>query len=105
MSASGTIESIKRQMQNMKTAKEDAFDRAEKADIKVAELLERREKQEEEKGVTVKRISQLEGIIVDLNAELTTANEKLESATKFAVHVIIKSKLNLKVNNLIIITN
>ena len=37
MSASGTIESIKRQMQNMKTAKEDAFDRAEKADIKVAD--------------------------------------------------------------------
>ena len=91
MSASGTIESIKRQMQNMKTAKEDAFDRAEKADAKVNELLERREKQEEEKGVTVKRIAQLEGIIVDLNAELTTANEKLESATKFAVHVIIKS--------------
>jgi len=86
MSASGTIESIKRQLQNMKTAKEDAYDRTEKIDIKVAELLERREQQEEEKGVTVKRISQLESIIVELNAELTTANAKLESATKFAVH-------------------
>lgn len=44
MSAGNTIESIKRQLQNMKTAKEDAFDRAEKAETKVAELLERRAK-------------------------------------------------------------
>ena len=44
MSASNTIESIKRQLQNQKTAKEDAFDRAEKADAKVNELLERRAK-------------------------------------------------------------
>lgn len=96
MSASGTIESIKRQLQNMKTAKEDAYDRTEKIDLKVAELLERREQQEEEKGVTVKRISQLEGIVVDLNAELTAANVKLESATKFAVHVIISNQTYLK---------
>ena len=42
--ASNTIESIKRQLQNMKTQKEDAFDRAEKADAKLAELLDRRSK-------------------------------------------------------------
>jgi len=42
--ASNTIESIKRQLQNMKTQKEDAFDRAEKADVKLAELLDRRSK-------------------------------------------------------------
>lgn len=42
MAASNTIESIKRQMQNMKTAKEDAFDRYEKAEQKVIVLLERK---------------------------------------------------------------
>jgi len=86
MSASNTIESIKRQLQNQKTAKEDAFDRAEKADAKVNELLERRAKQDEEKDATVKRIAQLEAIVIDLNNDLKSAHEKLESATKFAVN-------------------
>jgi len=84
--ANNTIESIKRQLQNMKTQKEDAFDRAEKADLKLAELLDRRSKQDEEKAGTIKRIAQLETIIVEINAELSTANEKLESASKFATN-------------------
>ena len=41
MAASNTIESIKRQMQNMKTSKEDAIDRLEKADQKLQVLLDR----------------------------------------------------------------
>jgi len=85
MSASNTIESMKRQLQNMKTHKEDAFDRAEKADLKVAGLLERREQQDKEKGDTLKRISQLEQIVSELNSELTTKREKLLAAEKFAV--------------------
>jgi len=85
MAASNTIESIKRQLQNMKTQKEDAFDRAEKAEAKVAELLERREKQDEEKAGTVKRIQQLERDITDVNRDLDNSREKLEVAAKFAV--------------------
>jgi len=85
MAASNTIESIKRQLQNMKTQKEDAFDRAEKAEAKVAELLERREKQDEEKAGTVKRIQQLERDITDVNRDLDNSKEKLEVAAKFAV--------------------
>lgn len=42
MTASNTVESIKRQMQNMKTAKEDALDRYEKAEQKMLTLLERK---------------------------------------------------------------
>ena len=44
--------------------------------------------QDEEKAGTLKRIAQLETIIVEINAELSTANEKLESASKFATNVI-----------------
>jgi len=84
--ASNTIESIKRQLQNMKTQKEDAFDRAEKADVKLAELLDRRSKQQEEKSGTLKRIAQLDQIIVEINSDLTAANEKLERASKFATN-------------------
>jgi len=72
-------------LQNMKTQKEDAFDRAEKAEAKVAELLERREKQDEEKAGTVKRIQQLERDITDVNRDLDNSKEKLEVAAKFAV--------------------
>jgi tropomyosin 1 len=82
--ASNTIESIKRQLQTMKGHKEDAFDRAEKADAKVAVLLERREQQQKEKGDTLKRISQLEAIIIETTSALTTSHEKLQSAEKFA---------------------
>ena len=39
-----TIESIKRQMQNMKSQKEDAFDRAEKAEQKTSVLLDKQSK-------------------------------------------------------------
>ena len=39
--STSTIESIKRQMQNMKTAKEDALDRTEKAEQKLVVLLEK----------------------------------------------------------------
>jgi len=85
MTASNTIESMKRQLQNMKTHKEDAFDRAEKADLKVAGLLERREQQDKEKSDTLKRISQLEQIVGELNADLTSKRDKLQSAEKFAV--------------------
>jgi len=85
MAASNTIESIKRQLQNMKTQKEDAFDRAEKAEAKVAELLERREKQDEEKSGTLKRITQLEGIVEEIQRDLTSSKEKLESAAKYAI--------------------
>ena len=42
--ATSAIESIKRQMQNMKTAKEDAFDRTEKAEQKLLILLEKQSK-------------------------------------------------------------
>ena len=87
MTASNTIESMKRQLQNMKTHKEDAFDRAEKADAKVAGLLERREQQDKEKSDTLKRISQLEQIVGELNAELTSKKDKLQGAEKFAVQV------------------
>ncbi len=87
MTASNTIESMKRQLQNMKTHKEDAFDRAEKADLKVAGLLERREQQDKEKSDTLKRISQLEQIVGELNADLTSKRDKLQSAEKFAVQV------------------
>jgi len=85
--ASNTIESIKRQLQTMKGHKEDAFDRAEKADAKVAGLLERREVQQKEKADTIKRISQLEAIIIETNAALSSSNEKLQSAEKFATQV------------------
>jgi hypothetical protein len=44
MAASNSIESIKRQMQNMKTSKEDALDRTEKAEQKVFILLEKQTK-------------------------------------------------------------
>jgi hypothetical protein len=46
MAANNTIESIKRQMQNMKSQKEDAFDRAEKAEQKTSVLLEKQSKVE-----------------------------------------------------------
>jgi len=52
----------------------------------LAELLERRAKQDEEKDGTVKRIAQLEGIVAELQADLASANEKLENASKFAVN-------------------
>lgn len=44
MAANNTIESIKRQMQNMKSQKEDAFDRFEKAEQKTSVLLEKQSK-------------------------------------------------------------
>jgi len=36
----------------------------------------------------LKRIAQLDQIIVEINSDLTAANEKLERASKFATNVI-----------------
>lgn len=43
--------------------------------------------QYEERDETLKRIAQLQAIVVATNSDLEDAHQKLESATKFAAHV------------------
>jgi len=81
---SPNVDTVKKQIIMIKQLREEAEDRAEKAEAKCQELEKTYELKTDERNDLLKRIAQLERDLTNVNDELKVGNERLEEASTVA---------------------